>query len=244
MLPFPRMFEYGNTIARWYTGNEVIAYDSSIFNSNGFTDYAGNTMRVGNVVFQLNGTTPSLGIGSPFGSGINLNQGYISTFKSTAQGIFTTSWCLDFYVKQNVVVTDGVAYCPVIFVNSNISNQEFSTRFEIDHFSTTQVFQNSGGALYAGNVSSNVYISNVFYHYAIQYLNGRLYFFKNGILVEEFSFNITGTTWQDLAIIGNFGRANPQSSYAVIDRYRLRTGQYFDISGFNLSTIYPGTKIS
>lgn len=244
MLPFSRMIQYGNITSKWYTGNEIVAYDGSVFNSNGFTDYAGNTMRVGNVVFQTTGTSPSLGSSSPFGRGINLNKGYISTLKTSATGLFTSSWCLDYYVCQNVSVTGGVSYCPVIFVNNNISNQEFTTRFEIDHFTTTQVYQNSGGASYTGSLSTTAYISTTFYHYAIQYLNGRLYFFTNGILVENFAFNITGTTWKDLAIIGNFSRANQTTSYAVIDRYRLRTGQYFNISGFNLNTIYPGTRIS
>lgn len=244
MLPFAKLLEFGNTIERWYSGTELVVYDSNRFNPAGFIDYVGNSMRVGNVVFQNSGISPTAGTGSPFGLGINLQTGYISTLKSSALGVFINSWCMDYWVCQNMATTGGVAYCPLIFVNTNISNQEFNTRFEIDHFSTTNVYQNSSGPSYIGSISSTPLLSTTFYHYAIQYLNGRLYFFKNGILIEDFTFNITGTTWQDLAIIGNLGRGNPSTSRAIIDRYRLRTGQYFDVAGFDPSTIYPGIQIS
>lgn len=246
MLPFPRLVQYDNTVDNtWYSSpTTVIAYDSNKFNENGFTDYMGNTMRVGNNVFNIIGTSPSIGSGSPFYKGINLNTGYISTYKSDADGMFVNSWCLDMWVKQNVPVSGGVANGTVLFVNTNVSNQEYSTRFEIDFLSATQVYQNSGGPSYIGSVSTSDLISTTFYHLAIQYLNKRIYIFKDGVLRENFAFEISGTTWKDLSIIGNLGRGNPSTAYAVIDRYRLRTGQYFDISGFNPNNIYPGVKIS
>lgn len=245
MLPLSRMLTYGNTAPLWYSSpTTLVAYDSYLFNASGFNDYVNNTIRVGNLIFNISGVSPSLGSGSPFGAGINLNTGYLSTLKNSALGVFTSSWCLDYYIKQSVPTTGGVAHGPVLFVNNNVSNQEFTTRFEIDHLNVTNIFQNSQGPSYSGSIATTNYISTNYYHYAIQYLNGRIYIFKDGVLNENISFNITGTTWKDLAIIGNLSRGTPSSSYATIDRYRLRTGQYFDVAGFDVRSIYPGIKIS
>lgn len=247
MLPFPPLIQYGNIAAiRWYTGHEIVAYDSSIFNPSGFFDYTGKSMKVGKTVYNVTGNlSPTIGNEvMPYGSGINLNQGVISTYFSGAVGIFRSSWCLDFYVKQNQSVSGGTAYCPVNFVNDNIETATGSGRLEINHLNVTTVAQNSNTASYNGVVSSEIYISTDFYHYAIQYFNKRFYIFKNGVLVENFDFDINGTEWKDLAIFGNLYRGNPSSAYAIIERYRLRLGQYFDIAGFDLNTIYPGVKIT
>lgn len=247
MLPFPQLVKYSNIVQpTWYTGNEIVAYDSLIFSSSGFTDYTGKTMRVGNTVYNVTGNSyPSIGSEvMPYGHGINLNQGVISTYFPGAVGIFRDSWCLDFYIKQNTTVTGGTACCPVNFVNENIATASSGGRLELNHLNVTSVAQDSSTASYNGSISSQIYISTSFYHYAIQYFNNKFYIFKNGILIENFDFIIVGINWKDLAIFGNLYRGNPASTYAIIERYRLRSGQYFDISGFDPETIYPGTRIS
>lgn len=247
MLPFPTMNQFGNKVLKWYTGNEVIAYDSAIYDNKGFTDYTGKEITSYSTVYGQSGVMPTLGtLEGKYGTGINMNRGSIGNV-GLSPNYLSGSWCVDFWVAYSTLGTqnDFLPFYPLM----NDNNATGGTNLEFQCHSTAKylsVYQ-SGVWLKTGNTYLNELISSNYNHFCMQFDNSTktLYVFVNGVL----KFTFTGlnyslpTTTHNGFVWGNY--ASRSTSSAVIERYRIRTGMYFSNTGFSTSDsyLYPGTQL-
>lgn len=247
MLPFSTINQYGNQITNWYTGTEVLAYDSKIYKNTAFTDYTGKTITSIQNVYGVAGVMPTIGTQTfQYGTGINLNRGSIGNI-GLSPGYLSGSWCVDFWVAYTTIgnTNDFLPFYPLMNDNNATGGTllEFQSNSGTKYFS---VFQNSV-FLKTATVYLNELRTPTYNHFAIQYnfSTKTLYLYINGVLKITFTslnYTVPNTTYNGF-IWGNYGTRS--SSAACIERYRIRTGVYFSPTGFSPddSTLYPGSPL-
>lgn len=260
MIPFARISQYGNRFTTWYTGTELIAYDSNIFNASGFRDYTGKTISVLSTVYGTVGVAPTIGTQTDldYGVGINLNRGSIGAVSQISTSYLPGDWICDFWVKYTSVgstVNDFLAFYPLMNdKNASGTSYEFQSRGDTRYFAA--YYNNGSTGVYQATAST--YLTELrdakWHHFCIQYNSTAktLYVYIDGVVKIIFTsltpVQVTGTTHNGF-IWGNY--QSRSSSAACIDRYRLRTGNYVPQSGavgdtaFSPSSLYlyPGTKL-
>lgn len=263
MLPFSRILEYGNEVVHkdWYDGVDLLAYDSSIYNSSGFVDYTGKNVSSFSTVYGVAGSLPTKGTqtGFDYGTGINLNRGSIgaaSTQISTSY--LPNNWMVDFWVKFTTVggtVNDYLPFFPLMNDN-NGSGRAYE-------FQSSNTGTNNGTlGMYYNNGSVGTWVKNTptyltqfrdanWHHFSIQYTasSQTVNVYIDGVVVIQWTgvvpIAVSPTTHNGF-IWGNYqGRS---SSTCCIERYRLRTGNYVPSAlvgeqAFtpDSTTLYPGT---
>lgn len=240
MFPLSIINEYGNTAvaSNWYKGTELVAWDSAIYNSNGFTDYTGKAISVGLGVASQSGTVlPSKSTqGFMYGDMLFLGHGaYIGTRNDVITNeVMSNDWCIDFWLKNDGI---GFGVYPLISL-PNVTTNTGSARLFI-----TSTASNSGIVLIAANSAqvnasakwSQLFDGNV-HHYGIQYIasTSQWRFYVDGVLQQALTLNIPLTTSRkDICLCSTATTYN-----AYVERYRLRSGQYFTGSTFDTSNIY------
>lgn len=239
MIPFCRPLEYGNRIIRWYTGNEVIAYDYENFDAAGFTDYTGKTVEI--YWPYNNGNLPTQGLDS-----INLNSGAIGS-KQVSPSYLGGDWCMDMNVKYTQIGASHVEVLPFYPLMNDSNGSGSPTIMEIQGNPTTKYLTRFQGTSWQDIPYYYPEIrTEIFSHFALQYHydEKKLYTFVNGVMVcsATITYTTPTATIYNAAIWGNYGHRS--GSFCAIDRYRVRTGRYFDVNGFNTGDIYPGTKLN
>lgn len=236
---------------KWYTGNELIAYDSYNFNPAGFTDYTGKPMSTGKVILNVTGELPNKFNDNSFqyGGGIRLGSS-ASIFLGSSRMAPTTlaaAWTLDFWVRCDVASTEAST---VGFLNG------FYLFFYQNFYSPSP--NNDSRLLIGPNVNFNGNISlwnntsnprynasnfdaelkgTSWVHFAITYNgSGTTRFYVNGQLRRSAAFTLLAPT---AAIeFGITGYQQRGTQKMVIERYRFRSGNYFPANGFDVNTIY------
>lgn len=232
MLPFARLVSYGNTT--WYKGTELIAWDSTKFNVNGFTDYTGKTISVGLGVASTAGTLlPSKSTQTfKYGSMVYLGHGsHIGTINNViSNNVMSADWCIDFWLKN-----DGTSYgvFPLISL-PNVAVHDSTMLYTTETNGILRLAVN-GTQINAASKWSALFDGGV-HHFGIQYISstGEWRFYVDGIFMEAITLSIPLTlARKDICICSTSNTSN-----AYIERYRLRAGQWFTGSSFNLNTIY------
>ena len=252
MLPFPNLFEYGNQT--WYTGTELIAWDSTVLKSimggTGSTkDYTGGTIQ--NTRFSGTGVPCTLGDKSKafqYGQGIKFTTGTALYNRELNPATWLTdSWTLDYWTYQSTINTQWLYQMNSIAISATPAMLSAgNNRFIIGSYydSTTNasnlgVWNNVGpsGSYFVGSAYKNTWVSLKWVHVCIQYDSGTntFYFYQDGVLVLQFVYAIKAVSISTLYS----GCSNPGSPGDIcVERYRLRRGLQFSTSGFNLGTLY------
>lgn len=236
MLPFSRMLEYGNEVIYkdWYTGNELMAFDSLIVNPNGFTDYTGKNLLSSNV--SKNNSTDL-----PFeGTGFKINSGWLRYVVNTFIGTrFTTSWTLDYWLKNEIYYADGNTLSYQNFYFATTISGDYFNRLGISFSSGNDsnkctVWNNSQSPVaYQANGTNEVFRDTIWMHVALVYddVLKRINLYKNGSIVDYVSINISACSGN--LYCGPYG----ESTNYIFERYRLREGKIWE-NNFNVQEIY------
>jgi len=255
MLPFPQLVEYGNTVIHkdWYDGVDLVAWDSSLFNSTGFTDYTGKTISVITNVYGQGGTIPTIGTQTDlsYGHGVNMNRGSIGAASNQVSTSYLTgNWMCDFWVKYTTIGTqnDFLPFYPLMNdINASGGRAyEFQSRSDTKFFAAYYNNGSSGVWVQTSNTYLNELKTGTWHHFCMQYTasTSTLNVYVDGIIRITFTgytpVAVTNTTHNGF-LWGNYlGRS---TASACVERYRLRTGNYVPSVGTIGSTAFtPDTQ--
>uniref|UniRef100_A0AB39CDY3 Tail fiber protein n=1 Tax=Pseudomonas phage HRDY3 TaxID=3236930 RepID=A0AB39CDY3_9VIRU len=226
---------YGDSAIRmkdWWNANDLVAFDSSLFNAAGFNDFNGNqiisTSRVAN-------TLPFLGTESfKYGTGIDLNTTG-ALLANVAQGsVMTSPWTIDFWFKEsaNDLLTAWQLYCYQAVVGNYLMicpNNPTTTQMAI---------WNQSQNVAAGAQGWTVWKSNTAWrHSAVVYDGSKLSFYIDGVLQGSITWTILSFSKPFGVSHRGFWGYDVTASRIIIERYRMRAGAQF-AGNFNPDTIY------
>lgn len=244
MIPFPILNSSNTNPAPWYNGDELIAFDSArvqlILDNFLSTDYNAKPIQVGN----WTDGKPNVSTGYyPFqyGSGIKVPSTAYVYCTSPEPSWLYGSWCVDFWTKQETIssynsVLNNLAYSP------NAAPSSSYDRFIFGAFvNDVGIWNNvgAGGSYKIPAQYKTAWNSTEWIHMCIQYdsSTNTFYMYKDGVLIYNFVYVIknvnlpNGSLFFGLSNVGNL-------AIPYVERYRLRTGIRFDLSGFDMSKIY------
>lgn len=239
MLPFPVLNQYNNLVDKhWYNGNELIAWDSKIYNSNGFIDYTGKNISVGLGVASQPGTLlPSVSNEVfSYGSMVHMGHGaYIGTIGDViSNSVLSEDWCIDFWLKN---IGTGYGVYPLISL-PDVKTHNTSSRLYVTSTSSSSGIVSVAVASGQVNASSkwSTFFDKDIHHYCIQYIKSTSTwrFYCDGILLQILTLNIAeNLSRKDITI------ASTNTSYdAYVERYRLRNGIFYTSDNFDLNNLY------
>lgn len=251
MLPFSRILQYDNRL--WYTGDELMAWDSSgvstiMGTSNSINDYTGKTIQ--NTRFSGSGSTCVLGDpsnGFQYGVGVKFVSGTALYNRTLVPNTWLMdSWTLDYWTYQSGTNTQWWYSQNSIAIGGTAAMLSSGNRFIIGaYYNSTAGASNVGiwnnvnanGSIFIDQSLRNIWCSTSWVHVCIQYdaSTNTFYFYENGVLKLTLVYVIQSVN------IGTYfcGCSNPGSPLdVVIERYRLRSGLAFSLDGFDLSTLY------
>lgn len=254
MIPFARMLNYGNVL--WYTGTELIAWDSTGLSSilgttSSTTDYTGRTIQSTRTTGS--GALCSLGAvekGFEYGRGVTFSTNSAMYNRDLNPSVWlTSSWTLDYWTYQDSIDTQWNYSQNSIAVSGtpgmlSAGNNRFVIGAYYDSTTTASnlgVWNNVGasGSYFVQPEDRNTWVSTTWLHVCIQYdaTTNTFYFYENGVLRTQFNYTVLPVTLSSTIYCGC---SNPGSPVPItIERYRLRSGVQFNLSGFSTSDIYP-----
>lgn len=239
MFPFPVMNQYGNVVnSRWYTGTELIAWDSKIYNNKGFTDYTGKQISVGLGVASQTGTLLPSVSNQVFGYGSMVHMGhgaYIGTIADVIPNtVLSEDWCIDFWLKN---IGTGYGIYPLISLPDVKTHNQAARLYITSTASTSGIVSVAAGSGQVNAASKwNTFFDTNVHHYCIQYIksSGTWRFYCDGVLQEVLTLSIAlNLTRKDITL------SSTNTTYdAYVERYRLRSGRFYTTNTFNLNDLY------
>jgi|AGFS01.1.fsa_nt_gi hypothetical protein len=235
MIPFARIFNYGNKTDPWYK-DTLIAFDSTrIVGTSGWTDYNGIPLLKGNGGAAT--STIENYPDSPFGTGLMMKSGGIywnigaSTFPIA--NYIDNDWTIDYYTKQlDAYVYPAIVHLYPLAINTPFSAVAAASRILLAYSGGNQpgyvhLWNNSGApVVYSSWPTTAYYGQGVWQHHAITYerSTGLLKFYVN----EVYQGSVTRTLTSPGATTTASIRTPDNASFsAAIDRYRMRAGIHY-----------------
>lgn len=244
MFPLPRMLVYDNKKGPpWWQGTDLLAYDSSLFQSTSFVDYLNNTVLVESNPLGVSGNAPELSNQNhAYGKFIQMNSGAIGCATLGYQWM-QTEFSLDYWVKYTKIGSDN--RLPLFPFSTNNNTGGAAWYLQPRDGSATALDVNNGSIWVTSSNNSFTYMKdNNFHHLAIQYRitpSKVMDLYVDGFLkltLNLSSFTPPGSSSiKNGYILGNYRTRS--ESYAAIERVRLRTGENFIGSSFDMNTLYP-----
>lgn len=239
----------GPPAQKWYTGQEIIAYDSYNFKSAGFTDYTGKSVSCGSRVLGRDGSLPTYFNDNSFkyGKGILMNLNSSIFVNNDSSGItastFTSAWTLDFWVRTDTTPGSSNDFANALYLvlYPSISTANTASRLLIapdgSNNYRVSVWNNSSTRSYTSGTFFDPLKRPKWAHFAITYNGSNLIrFYINGAVVATGSVTILSSP--SAAQFGIAGYQQEGSQKMIIERYRFRSGNYFPANGFDVNTIY------
>lgn len=216
----------------WWSPEDLVAFDSTIFNSAGFTDFNGKIITP----YSANGNKPFKASESfQFGAGIDLNTNG-GIFQTAVPGAeLTRAFTIDFWFKESI--DGGVsALCP-IYTNTAASGSGY---LQVSPHDTQQTrmaaWSNNAGANAISSWLTFV-ASTTWRHLAITYSGTTMSIYLDGVLLGILTFTIQSfTTAWGLATRGIW-RGADTASRVIVERYRVRSGALW-MGNFDINGIY------
>lgn len=223
---------YGNpplVATEWYKSSDLIAFDSTIYNSAGFKDFNGKTLN------PITATLPYLaGTGFKYGQGIHMNgDGAISLGAGAIPAdTLTKAWTLDFWAVETVDNAIHSLWPVTYWTGGGVTDRlligvhdQTTTRFAL--------WNNAANARVISTWTAPLSSTN-WRHWAFVYDGvGTTSVYLDGALVGTMAWTILQST--SLLAIG--GRSTGTAARAIIERYRLRSGAAWT-AAFDLNQIY------
>lgn len=245
--------KYHRPNTNWWTGEELIALDSSIFQQGAFTDHVGASMVSAGGGFGGNGTLPALAgqTDLPFdGEGIRLQAaGFIATaVGSMLPTVLSEDFTFDFWIKDTVVKSGRPLFYPLLAYPSIAAGGSWPNRM---------LFGGGTGEVGNGPTSSLSLWNNDQYprtwgawthnlngtawkHVALTYskASGQSTLYVAGVRRGVLNFTLLPLTGNMQLGIGSSPDQSTLANHSIVERIRLRAGVHFTGASIDLNSIY------
>ncbi len=243
MLPFSRLIEYGNNVVHkpWYTGTDLLAFDSQNVKSSSFVEYTGKTMLASAATpasyndFPVSGLTPQ--------TGFYLKDQWLRTASgSIPNTALTSAWTLDYWFKNEQMHSTGNLFGYYAILQStgttNYTSRILLSPGSSDNNNKVTLWNNTTTPAAYQISTTNVEFRNTSWTHVAFVYNGTntITIYINGLLYDTMSRAIAAPSGS--TFFGPWGSRNVNSDMTVFERYRFRSGQIWT-TNFNINDIYP-----